>query len=191
MSPLRATTASASFSSEIGTPNLLRVRAPANTINRCNSAGGKTRHARRPHGRSGSNLEELTVSTPRPRAHNCNGDMYAFGGKADIGRTRHSQHAGRGWTWSVRGHVRWPVTRAADRFRPSTFTSARWYVSQANRCQYRCSTYRCKRDDRTERPMIGFPAGFPARPVQVLGRRVPFCGRHCATATVKKANDLP
>src|SRR5262249_19412366 len=45
MSPLRAattgaTTASASFTSAIGTPNL-PVRAPANTI--CNSAGGKTR----------------------------------------------------------------------------------------------------------------------------------------------------
>src|SRR5437868_4889156 len=56
MSPMRAattgaTTASASFSSAIGTPNLaIRVRAPANTINRCNSAGGKTPHAaRRPH----------------------------------------------------------------------------------------------------------------------------------------------
>jgi hypothetical protein len=63
MSPLRAatagaTTASASFSSTIGTPNLpIDVRAP-DTINRCNSAGGKTRHAARwPHGRSGSNLE--------------------------------------------------------------------------------------------------------------------------------------
>src|SRR5262249_23239567 len=34
MSPLRATTASASFSSAIGTPNLpIRVGAPANTIN--------------------------------------------------------------------------------------------------------------------------------------------------------------
>ena len=61
MSPLRgattgATTASASFSSAIGTRNLpIRVRAPGNTINRCNSAGGNTRHAaRRPHGRSGS-----------------------------------------------------------------------------------------------------------------------------------------
>ena len=61
MSPLRAattgeTTASASFSSAIRTPNLpIRVRAPANTINRRNSADGKTRHAaRRPHGRSGS-----------------------------------------------------------------------------------------------------------------------------------------
>src|SRR5215472_8310876 len=45
MSPLRAattgaTTALASFTSAIGTPNL-PVRAPANTI--CNSAGGKTR----------------------------------------------------------------------------------------------------------------------------------------------------
>jgi len=61
MSPLRAattgaTTASASFFSAIGTPNLpMRVRAPANTINRCNSAGGKTWHvARKPHGRSAS-----------------------------------------------------------------------------------------------------------------------------------------
>src|SRR5215470_17736466 len=54
MSPLRAatagaTTALASFSSAIGTPNLtIRGGAPANTINRCNSAGGKgtpqTRH---------------------------------------------------------------------------------------------------------------------------------------------------
>ena len=36
------------FSSAIGTPNLpMRVRAPANIINRCNSAGGKTRHAAR------------------------------------------------------------------------------------------------------------------------------------------------
>src|SRR5262249_7339157 len=53
-------------------PANTRRRAPANTINRCNSAGGKTRHtARRPHGRSGSNLEELTVghdpvASPRP-----------------------------------------------------------------------------------------------------------------------------
>src|SRR6266403_4759077 len=61
MSPLRAattgaTTASASFSSPIGTPNLaIHVRAPANTINRCNSAGGKTRHAaRRPSNLDGS-----------------------------------------------------------------------------------------------------------------------------------------
>ena len=39
-----ATTASAPFSSAIGTPNLsIRARAAANTINRCNSAGGKTR----------------------------------------------------------------------------------------------------------------------------------------------------
>ena len=60
MSPSRETTigatmASASFSSLIGTPNLAtRVRAPADTINRCNSAGGKTRRAAcRPHGRSG------------------------------------------------------------------------------------------------------------------------------------------
>src|SRR5262249_35435363 len=49
MSPLRAATigatmASVSFSSAIGIPNLpIHVRAPANTINRCNSAGGKTR----------------------------------------------------------------------------------------------------------------------------------------------------
>src|SRR5215472_1800734 len=51
-----ATTASVSFSSAIGTPNLpIRGGAAANTINRCNSAGGKTRHAaRKPHGRSGS-----------------------------------------------------------------------------------------------------------------------------------------
>src|SRR5262249_18071414 len=51
-----ATTASAFFSSAIGTPNLpIRVRAPADTINQCNSAGGKTWHAaRKPHGRSGS-----------------------------------------------------------------------------------------------------------------------------------------
>src|SRR5260221_6107347 len=69
MSPLRAattgaTTASASFSSAIGTPNLaIRVRAPANTINRCNSAGGRTRlAARRPHGRSGSHSEELALA---------------------------------------------------------------------------------------------------------------------------------
>ena len=56
LSPLRAatsgaTTASpASFSRAIGTRNLpIRVRAPANTINnRCNSAGGKTRHAATP-----------------------------------------------------------------------------------------------------------------------------------------------
>src|SRR5207248_1348131 len=53
MSPLRAattgvTTASASFPSAIGIPNLAtRARAPANTINRCNRAGGKTRHAAR------------------------------------------------------------------------------------------------------------------------------------------------
>ena len=34
------------FSRAIGTRNLpIRVRAPANTINRCNSAGSKTRHA--------------------------------------------------------------------------------------------------------------------------------------------------
>src|SRR5260221_12855308 len=59
MSPLRAATtgataASASFSSAIGTLNLaIHVRAPANPINRCNSAGGKTRHAARtPHPRS-------------------------------------------------------------------------------------------------------------------------------------------
>jgi hypothetical protein len=53
-----ATTASASFSRAIGTPNLpMRVRAPANTINRYNSAGGKTRHAaRRPYRRSRLNL---------------------------------------------------------------------------------------------------------------------------------------
>src|SRR5262249_49774092 len=58
-----ATRASASFSSPIGTPNLeIGVCAPANTINRCNSAGGKTRHAaRRPHDRSGSNLEEARL----------------------------------------------------------------------------------------------------------------------------------
>jgi len=37
------------------------------------ASGRKTRHARRPHGRSGSNLEELTVSTPRMRTHNCMG----------------------------------------------------------------------------------------------------------------------
>src|SRR6516164_3511620 len=51
-----ATTASTFFSSAIGTPNLpIRGGAAANTINRCNSAGGKTRHAaRKPHGRSGS-----------------------------------------------------------------------------------------------------------------------------------------
>src|ERR1700686_3739836 len=53
MCPLRApttgaTTASASFSSPIGTPNLaIYVRAPANTINGCNNAGGKPRHAAR------------------------------------------------------------------------------------------------------------------------------------------------
>src|SRR6185437_14301921 len=46
MSPSRgattgATTASASFSNPVG----MRVRAPANTINRCDSAGGKTRDA--------------------------------------------------------------------------------------------------------------------------------------------------
>src|SRR6266478_3972852 len=69
MSPLRAattgaTTASASFSSAIGTPNLpIRIRAPANTINRCNSAGGKTHlAARRPHGRSESHSEELALA---------------------------------------------------------------------------------------------------------------------------------
>ena len=41
------------FSSAIGAPNLpIGVRAPANTISRCNSAGGDTqRAARRPHGR--------------------------------------------------------------------------------------------------------------------------------------------
>ena len=67
MCPLRAATtgatrASAPFSSALGMPNLaICVRAPANTINRCNRtinrcnrAGGKTRHAaRKPHGRSG------------------------------------------------------------------------------------------------------------------------------------------
>ena len=63
-----ATTASASFSSEIGTPNLaIHVRAPANTINRCNSAGGKTRHAaHRPQGRSGSKPENLIASKCLP-----------------------------------------------------------------------------------------------------------------------------
>jgi hypothetical protein len=51
-----ATTASASFSSAIGTPNLAtRARAPANTFNRCNGAGGNTQHAAHgPRGRSGS-----------------------------------------------------------------------------------------------------------------------------------------
>ena len=50
-----ATTASASFSSAIGTPNPpIRVRAPASPIVRCDRAGGKTWHAaRKPHGRSG------------------------------------------------------------------------------------------------------------------------------------------
>ena len=50
------TTSSAPFSRAIGTRNLpIRVRAPANTINRRNSAGGKTRHAAsRPYGRSRS-----------------------------------------------------------------------------------------------------------------------------------------
>src|SRR5207248_3734286 len=69
MSPLRtattgATTASASFSSAIGTPNLaIHARAPANTINRCNRAGGNTRHAAHgPPGRSGSNWEELSAT---------------------------------------------------------------------------------------------------------------------------------
>ena len=56
---------------EAGTPNLpIGVRAPANIINRCNSAGGKTRHAALgSHGRSGSNLEELTVRTTRVCTH--------------------------------------------------------------------------------------------------------------------------
>src|SRR5437016_7607692 len=69
MSPLRAATtgataASVSFSSAIGTPNLpIRVRARANTINRCNSAGGKTQlAARRPHGRSESHSEQLALT---------------------------------------------------------------------------------------------------------------------------------
>ena len=68
-----ATTASAFFSSAIGALNLpIGVRAPANTINRCNSAGGKTRHAaHRPHGRSGSNLGELSVSTSRRHTPMC------------------------------------------------------------------------------------------------------------------------
>src|SRR6516164_2442368 len=53
-----ATTASAFFSSAIGTPNLpIRGGAAANTINRCNSAGGKTWHAaRKSHGRSGPSV---------------------------------------------------------------------------------------------------------------------------------------
>src|SRR6266478_1548979 len=82
MSPLRAattgaTTASASFSSAIGTPNLaIHVRAPANTINRCNSAGGKTRHAaRRPHGPSASNSENSV------RAY-----VFRFASNSDIAR---------------------------------------------------------------------------------------------------------
>ena len=37
----------------------MRVRAPANIINRCNSAGGKTRHsARRPHGVQGGEVRD-------------------------------------------------------------------------------------------------------------------------------------
>jgi hypothetical protein len=43
----QATEASASFPSAIGTPNLQCVRARANTINRCNNAGGKTRELSR------------------------------------------------------------------------------------------------------------------------------------------------
>jgi len=64
-----ATTASASFSSAIGTPNLpIRVRARANTM-RCNNAGGKTRHAARwaarstAHRRASENAERS--GTPR------------------------------------------------------------------------------------------------------------------------------
>src|SRR6185437_1447127 len=41
----------------------MRVRAPADTINRCNSAGGKARHAaRRPHDRSGARASILVPS---------------------------------------------------------------------------------------------------------------------------------
>jgi len=95
--------------------------------------------------------------------------------------------AGRGETWSVRGHVRWPVTPAADRFRPSTFTSARGDMpakqTAANTdAQHTAVSAMIV----TERPVIGFQARFPAGPDQccVLGAGSQFCGR-AATATVK------
>src|ERR1700720_1921619 len=72
MCPLRApttgaTTASASFSSPIGTPNLaIYVRAPANTINGCNNAGGKPRHAaRRPVAQGQTRLVPPVLPPPR------------------------------------------------------------------------------------------------------------------------------
>ena len=62
-----ATTASAIFSSAIGTPNLpIRVRAPANTINRCNSAGGKT---------SPCLPDDLYQRQSLPRDPSCNVDI--------------------------------------------------------------------------------------------------------------------
>jgi hypothetical protein len=79
MSPLRAattgaTTASASFSSAIGTPNLpIRVRAPANTINRCNSAGGKTRHA----GRCRTNAKFCVIGKQKKLENNKSKDAVA------------------------------------------------------------------------------------------------------------------
>ena len=59
---VRATTASASFSSAIGAPKLaIPVGAAARTIVRCNGAGGKTRQAaRRPHGHSGQFASDPT-----------------------------------------------------------------------------------------------------------------------------------